>query len=169
MIAAWQGKEAREPLGVEYVKTVERGPRSYPGRSTWSVRVYMLHYAPTRRHLAVMGAEQSPRTSGREGQFVAMNSNWGPQRPGRHARSTAGSLRTQSRSEEGTAYRLYLSAGTRLVPRSRATTTRTPPREKSSARSGLRLRCSGTCRWSSPAGVRQYLQVYWRDFLGTSG
>ena len=97
MIALAREEEAHEPLGVEYLKA---GVEDLGVVGAFDVvsAVYLLHYAPTREHLAAM-CESSPGTSGREGGSspltitLGLTHRW-------TCRGTAGSRRIRSRSKK---------------------------------------------------------------------
>ena len=73
MIALARDEEAREPLGVEYVKAAVEG-LGVVGAFDVVSAVYLLRYVPTREHLAAMcrAIAANLRPGGR---LVAMNSN----------------------------------------------------------------------------------------------
>ncbi len=76
MIALAREEEAREPLGIEYIQAgVE--DLGVVGEFHAVSAVYLLHYAPTREHLAAICRTivANLRPGGR---FVAINSNFGP-------------------------------------------------------------------------------------------
>ena len=76
MIALAREQEAREPLGVEFVKAAVED-LGVVGEFEVVSAVYLLHYAPTREHLETMcrTITANLRPGGR---LVAMNSNFGP-------------------------------------------------------------------------------------------
>ena len=160
MIALAREEEAREPLGVEYVKaTVE--DLGVVGAFDVVSAVYLLSYAPTREHLAAMcrtiAANLRPG-----GRLVAMNSNYGPGVPVDMSRY-GWKPSDPKPIEEGMAYRLTCLQGPDSFEiqnyyYSHATY------EEVFGEAGF-----VSVRWHppavSPACVQQYGQDYWQDFL----
>jgi toxoflavin synthase len=160
MIALAREEEAREPLGVEYVKAAVED-LGVVGAFDVVSAVYLLHYAPTREHLAVMcrtiAANLRPG-----GRFVAMNSNFGPGVPVDMSRY-GWKPSDPKPIEEGTAYRLTFLQGPDSFEiqnyyYSHATY------EEIFGQAGF-----VSVQWHppvvSPAGVQQCGQDYWQDFL----
>jgi 2-polyprenyl-3-methyl-5-hydroxy-6-metoxy-1,4-benzoquinol methylase len=160
MIALAREEERREPLGVEYMKAnVE--DLGVVGAFDVVTAVYSLHYAPTREHLAAMcrtiAANLRPG-----GRLVAMNSNYGPGVPVDMSRY--GMKPSDPKPiEEGKAYRITFLQGPdsfeiQNYHYSHATY------EEVFAEAGF-----VSVRWHPPAvsaaGVQQYGQDYWQDFL----
>jgi SAM-dependent methyltransferase len=160
MIALAREEEAREPLGVEYLKAAVED-LGVVGAFDVVSAVYLLHYAPTRNHLASMcrtiAANLRP-----EGRLVAMITNYGP-----------GLLVDMSRYgwkpsdpkpiEEGMPYRLTNLQGPDSFEIQNYYYSHATYEEI--------FRQAGfvSVHWHppvvSPAGVEQYGQDYWQDFL----
>jgi 2-polyprenyl-3-methyl-5-hydroxy-6-metoxy-1,4-benzoquinol methylase len=108
MIALAREEEAREPLGIEYMKVAVED-LGVVGKFDVVSAVYLLHYAPTREHLAAMcrtiAANIQPG-----GRLVAMNSNFGPGVPVDMPRYGWKPLGPKP-IEEGMAYRLTFLQG----------------------------------------------------------
>jgi SAM-dependent methyltransferase len=160
MIALAKEEEARAPLGVEYV-TAAAENLGVIGAFDVVSAVYLLPYAPTPEHLAAMcrtiAANLRPG-----GRFIAINSNFGPGVPVDMSRY--GWKPTDPKPiEEGMAYRLTFLLGPdsfeiQSYYHSHATY------EEAFRQAGF-----VSVRWHRPmvsaAGVHQYGQGYWQDFL----
>jgi SAM-dependent methyltransferase len=160
MIALAREDEARDPLGVEYVRAAVED-LGVVGTFDVVSAVYLLHYAPTRDHLAAMcrtiAANLRPG-----GRLVAINSNFGPGIPADMSRY---GLKPSDLKpiEEGMAYRLTFLQGPDSFEiqnyyYSHATY------EEVLCQAGF-----ASVRWHpplvSPAGAQQYGHDYWQDFL----
>jgi hypothetical protein len=168
IIALAREEEAREPLGVEFVEAAVED-LSVVGVFDAVSAVYLLHYAPTRQHLAAMcrtiAANLQPG-----GRRVAINSNFGPGVPVDMSRY-GWKPSDPKPIEEGMTYRLTFRDPTRS--RSKTTTTRRPLTKKSSAEA-VSSRCSGTRRWSplracsSSARITGRISSNWRRSSASS-
>jgi SAM-dependent methyltransferase len=160
MIALARQEEERQPLGVEYVKAAVED-LGVVGAFDVVSAAYLLHYAATREHLAAMcrtiAANLRPG-----GRLVAMNSNYGPGVPVDISRYgwKPSDLKP---IEEGMAYRLTCLLGPDSFEiqnyyYSHATY------EEVFGEAGF-----VSVRWHLPAvsaaGVQQYGQDYWQEFL----
>ena len=145
MIPLVREEEGREPLGVEYVKAAVED-LGVVGAFDVVSAVYLLHYAPTREHLAAMCRthRREPPAGRAARRHEQQLRAW---RPGRHV-----AVRLEAVGSEADRRRhgvpAYLPAGTRLVRDPELLLLRTPLTKKSSARPAS-SRCSGIRR-SSP-------------------
>ncbi len=160
MIALAREEEAREPIGVEYL-TAAVEDLGVLGSFDVVSAVYLLHYAPTREHLAAMcrtiAANLRPG-----GRLVTMNSNFGPGVPVDTSRY--GWTPTDPKPiEEGMAYRLTFLLGPDSFEIQNYYYAHATYEEI--------FREAGfvSVQWHlpavSPAGVQQYGQDYWQDFV----
>jgi 2-polyprenyl-3-methyl-5-hydroxy-6-metoxy-1,4-benzoquinol methylase len=108
MITLAKEEEAREPLGIEYLQAAVED-LGVVGAFDVASAVYLLHYAPTREHLAAMcrtlAANLRPG-----GRLVALNSNFGPGVPADLSRY-GWKPSDPTPIEEGKAYRLTFLQG----------------------------------------------------------
>jgi SAM-dependent methyltransferase len=160
MIALARESEAREPLGVEYVKAAV-DDLGVVGAFDVASAVYLLHYAPTREQLSAMcrtiAANLRPG-----GRLVAMISNYGPGVPVDLSRY--GCKPSEPKPlEEGMPYRITFVQGPDSFEIENYYYSHATYEEI--------LRQAGfvSLRWHppavSPAAVKQYGQDYWQDFL----
>jgi 2-polyprenyl-3-methyl-5-hydroxy-6-metoxy-1,4-benzoquinol methylase len=160
MIAVAREEDAREPLGVEYVKAAVED-LGVVGAFDVVSAVYLLHYAPTREHLAVMcrTIAANVRPGGR---FVAMNSNFGPGVPVDMSRF-GWKPSDPKPIEEGMAYWLTFLQGPDSFEIQNYYYSHTTYEEIFHQAGFVSV------QWHppvvSPTGVQQYSQDYWRDFL----
>jgi SAM-dependent methyltransferase len=163
MIALAREDEAREPLGVEYVQAAVED-LGVVGAFDVVSAVYLLHYAPTRDHLAAMcrtiAANLRPG-----GRFVAMNSNIGPGVPADMSRY--GMKPSDLKPiEEGMAYRLTFLQGPDSFEIQNYYYSRATYEEI------LRQAGFASVQWHrpvvSPAGAQEYGHNYWQEFLELS-
>jgi SAM-dependent methyltransferase len=160
MIALAREEEAREPLGVDYRKAAVED-LGVVGAFDVVSAVYLLHYAPSREHLAAIcrtiAANLRPG-----GRLVAMNSNFGPGVPVDMSRY-GWKPSDPKPIEEGMAYRLTFLLGPDSFEIQNYYYSHATYEEV--------FRQAGfvSVKWHppvvSPAGVEQYGQEYWRDFL----
>ena len=160
MIALAREEAARERLGVEYVKAAVED-LGVVGAFDVVSAAYLLHYAATREHLAAMcrtiAANLRPG-----GRLVAMNSNFGPGVPVDTSRYGWGPSDPKP-IEEGMAYRLTFLQGPDSFEIQNYYYSHATYEEV--------FREAGfvSVRWHPPAvsaaGVQQYGQDYWQDFL----
>jgi SAM-dependent methyltransferase len=160
MIALAKEEEDREPLGVEYVQgAVEE--LGVVGSFDVVSAVYLLHYAPTRDHLAAMCRTIASNLRP-DGRLVAMNSNFGPGVPVDISRYGLKPSNPQP-IEEGMAYRLTFLQG--------PDSFEIENYYYSHATYEQIFREVGfvTVRWHppavSPVCVQQYGRDYWQEFL----
>jgi toxoflavin synthase len=160
MIALAREEEAREPLGIEYMKVAVED-LGVVGEFDVVSAVYLLHYAPTREHLAAMcrtiAANIQPG-----GRLVAMNSNFGPGVPVDMSRYGWKPLDPKP-IEEGMAYRLTFLQGPDSFEIQNYYYSHATYEEI--------FRQAGfvSVQWHppavSPACVQQYGPDYWQDFV----
>lgn len=160
MIALAREEEARDPLGVEYVNAAVED-LGVVGEFDVVTAVYLLHYAPTREHLAAMcrtiAANLRPG-----GRLVAMNSNFGPGVPV-DVSQYGWTPSDRKPIEEGMAYRLTFLQGPDSFEIQNYHYAHATYEEI------FRQAGFASVQWHlpvvSPAGVEQYGQDYWQDFL----
>jgi toxoflavin synthase len=160
MIALAREEEAREPLGVEYRKA---GVEDLGVVGAFDVisAVYLLHYAPTREHLAAMcrtiAANLRPG-----GRLVVMIGNIGPGMPVEISKY-GWKVSDPKPIEEGMAYRLTCLLGPDSFE------IQNYFYAHSTYETVLREAGFNSVRWQppavSPAGIEQYGPDYWQDFL----
>src|SRR5262249_45036079 len=160
MITLAREEEVREPLGVEYL-TAAVQDLGVVGAFDLVSAVYLLHYAPTREHLAAMcrtiAANLRPG-----GRLVAMNSNLGPGVPVDMSRY--GLTPSDPKPiEEGMAYRLTFLQGRDSFE------IQNYYYSHATYEGVFRQAGFVSVEWHrpvvSPAGVEQYGHDYWQDFV----
>jgi SAM-dependent methyltransferase len=160
MIALAREEEAREPLGVEYL-TAAVEDLGVVGAFDVVSAVYLLHYSPTREHLAAMcrtiAANLRPG-----GRLVTMNSNYGPGVPVDMSRY-GWKPSDPKPIEEGMAYRLTCLQGPDSFEIQNYYYAHATYEEI------FREAGFASVQWHppavSPACVQQYGQDYWQDFV----
>jgi SAM-dependent methyltransferase len=160
MIALAKEEEAREPLGIEY-QTAAVEDLGVVGTFDLVSAVYLLHYAPTREHLAAMcrtiAANLRPG-----GRLIAMNSNFGPGVPVDMSRY-GWKPSDPKPIEEGTAYRLTFLLGPDSFE------IQNYYYSHATYEDVLRQAGFVSVDWHPPvvssAGAEKYGRDYWQDFL----
>ena len=160
MIALAREEEARQPLGVEYLKAAVED-LGVVGVFDVVSAVYLLHYSPTREHLAAMcrtiAANLRPG-----GRLIAIISNLGPGVPADMSRY-GWTLSDPRPIEEGMAYRLTFLQGPDSFEIQNYYYAHATYEEI--------FRQAGfvSVQWHPPvvssAGMQQYGQDYWHDYL----
>jgi SAM-dependent methyltransferase len=160
MIALAREEEAREPLEVEYVEAAVED-LGVVGAFDVVCAVYLLHYAPTRGHLAAMcrtiAANLRPG-----GRLVAMNSNYGPGVPVDMSRY-GWKPSDPKPIEEGMAYRLTCLQGPDSFEIQNYYYSHATYEEifRQAGFVWVHWHAPGV----SPVGEQQHGQHYWQDFL----